>query len=176
MGKQRRNRNQDTSFTDNEIKSIMYNGKEYFYFEEEDEDNVLLRTDADTHTHTDKSHERGIDILMEGLDDGNTQMKKNLNFNEEEEYLDVDEQQNNSKESNENESFIDSEGKNSLLQLFPSLHLGPFINRVTSISDFNTRIKNSKDNDFLAKINFYNIRINDKNILEICLGKGKYRY
>ena len=30
--------------------------------------------------------------------------------------------------------------------------------------------------DFLAKINSYNIRINDKNILEICLGKGKYRY
>lgn len=191
-GKQRRNRNQDISFTDNEVKSIMYNGKEYFYFEEEDEDcswnddYVLLRTDADTHTHTDKSHERGINILMEGLDDGsrtqhpfetkNTQMKKNLNFNEEEEYLDVDGQQNKSKESNENQSFIDNQGKNSLLPLFPSLHLGPFINRVTSKVDFNKRIKNSKDNDFLAKINSYNIRINDKNILEICLGKGKYRY
>lgn len=105
----------------------------------------------------------------------NTQMKKNLNFKEEK-YLDVDEQQNNSKERNENKSFIDTEGKNSLLPLFPSLYFGPFINRVTSILDFNTRIKNCKDNDFLSKINFYNIRINDKNILEICLGKGKYRY
>lgn len=136
---EKKGRRQLTS-TDSQIKSIMYNGKEYFYYEDNDEfynedyESYLEDNDADNFHPTTKDSQRIRD----------------------------------------EDTYINEAGTNSMLPFLPSNSLGPMVTRYTSLVDFNERISNSKKNSFLALVQMYKLRINDRNILEVCLGKGQY--
>lgn len=138
---------------DAQIKSIMYNGKEYYYYEDTDDTNVNVCSnqseadDVDLHSYFD--HENSDDFSQ------NNHLKDSLYERDAEEYYDED-------------------AKNGMLPFFPSLSLGPMVNRCTSVQDFNERVLNSKKNSFLASIQMYKLRINKENILEVYLGEGEY--
>lgn len=140
------------SSTDSQIKSIMYNGKDYYYYEDTDE-----IYDKDSTIYNESG---GIDY--DSLD---------------QEYINEITQGNeikNNTPKTATDEYVDEDATNSMLPFFPSLNIGPMINRCTSVKDFNERIQNGKKNSFLTSVQMYKLRINEQNILEIYLGKGKY--
>merc|ERR1712146_795964 len=148
-------KNQESPSIDAQIKSILYNGKEYYYYEDTDDTNDEVYSNqseidcVDFNSYFD--HENSNDLSQ------NNHVKDSPYERDAKEYYDED-------------------AKNGMLPFFPSLSLGPMVNRCTSVQDFNERVLNSKKNSFLASIKMYKLRINKQNILEVYLGEGEYTY
>merc|ERR1711988_1716083 len=133
-----------------QIKSIMYNAKEYYYYEDTDE-----IYDKDSTIYKESG---GIDY--DSLD---------------QEYINEITQGNEIKintPKTATDDYVDEDATNSMLPFFPSLNIGPMIIRCTSVKDFNERIQNGKKNSFLTSVQMYKLRINEKYLRNL-FGKRK---